>query len=110
QLTKGLQPDDIADILQNLPEEVTSEVLQAMSARDRERVSRILGYAEDTAGGLMNTDAITVRPRFSLDVVLRYLRRHDEFPPSTDNLYVVNKQDEYLGTLPLVKLLTTDPT
>lgn len=65
QLTEGLDPDDIADILQNLPEQVTSEVLQAMSARDRERVSTILGYAEDTAGGLTNTDVITVRPRFS---------------------------------------------
>ncbi len=110
EITKGLQPDDIADILQNLPEQIIDEVLQAMGVRDRERVSRILGYAEDTAGGLMNTDAITVRPRFALDVVLRYLRRHDEFPPSTDHLYVVNKQDEYLGTLPLVKLLTTDPS
>lgn len=109
QLTEGLDADDIADILQNLPEQLTSEVLQAMSARDRERVSSILQYAEDTAGGLTNTDVITVRPRFSLDVVLRYLRRHNELPPSTDNLYVVNKQDEYLGTLPIAKLLTTDP-
>ena len=63
-----------------------------MSAQDRERVSLILAYDEDTAGGLTNTDTITVRPRFTLDVVLRYLRRHDDLPPSTDALIVVNKK------------------
>ncbi|HMW70910.1 MAG TPA: magnesium transporter, partial [Cellvibrionaceae bacterium] len=72
-MTEGLDPDDIVDILQNLPDQVTQEVLAAMSAQDRERVSVILSYDEDTAGGLTNTDTITVRPRFTLDVVLRYL-------------------------------------
>ncbi|MEY4590436.1 MAG: magnesium transporter, partial [Pseudomonadota bacterium] len=108
-MTEGLDPDDIVDILQNLPDQVTQEVLAAMSAQDRERVSVILSYDEDTAGGLTNTDTITVRPRFTLDVVLRYLRRHDDLPPSTDALIVVNKKDEYLGLLPLSVLLTNDP-
>jgi magnesium transporter len=108
-VTEGLDPDDIVDILQNLPDQVTQEVLAAMSAQDRERVSTILSYDEDTAGGLTNTDTITIRPRFTLDVVLRYLRRHDALPPSTDALIVVNKKDEYLGLLPLSVLLTCDP-
>lgn len=109
QLTAGLEADDIADILQNLPEQVTSEVLLAMSDRDRKRVAGIIHFDEDTAGGLTNPDSITVRPRFSLNVVLRYLRRHMELPASTDALYVVSKSGEYLGTLPIAKLLTTDP-
>lgn len=109
QLTEGLEADDIVDILQNLPEQITAEVLQAMSERDRERVAKIIDFDEDTAGGLTNPDTITVRPRFTLDVVLRYLRRHAELPASTDALYVVDKADHYLGTLPLAKLLTTDP-
>lgn len=110
QLTVGLGADDIADILQNLPGQITTEVLQAMSARDRERVTRVLAYDEDTAGGLTDPDMITVRPKFTLDVVLRYLRRHAELPASTDALFVVNKRDKYLGTLPLAKLLTSDPS
>lgn len=109
ELTEGLEADNTVDILQNLPGQVTAEVLQAMSARDRERISSILDYEEDTAGGLTNPDTITVRPRISLDVVLRYLRRHSELPSSTHSLYVVNKKDEYLGKLPIAKLLTTDP-
>lgn len=109
ELTEGLDTDDVVDILQQLPEQVMQEVLEAMSDQDRQRVETVLVFDEDTAGGLMNTDTITVRPRFSLDVVLRYLRRHEEIPPSTDSLIVVNRKDDYLGLLPLSKLLTTDP-
>ncbi|WP_370981380.1 magnesium transporter [Agaribacterium sp. ZY112] len=109
ELTEGLETDDVVDILQQLPEQVIQEVLGAMDNQDRERVEKVLPYAEDTAGGLTNTDTITVRPRFTLDVVLRYLRLHPELPPSTDALIVVNRKDDYLGLLPLATLLTTDP-
>ena len=108
-LTEGLDPDDIADILQQLPEKVIPEVLQAMSIQDRQRVETVLTYKEDTAGGLMNTDTITVRPDMTLDVVLRYLRRHEELPESTDSIFVVNREDTFLGILPLGKLLTSSP-
>ncbi|WP_053980411.1 magnesium transporter [Marinagarivorans algicola] len=106
ELTEVIETDDIVDILQNLPDQITQQVLEAMSDQDRERVTTVLAYPENTAGGLTNTDTITVRPKFTLDVVLRYLRRHDELPPSTDSLIVVNKKDMYLGLLPLSTLLT----
>ncbi|MCB1614924.1 MAG: magnesium transporter [Pseudomonadales bacterium] len=109
-VTDGLDTDDIADILQQLPDTVIREVLVAMSEQDRHRVERVLAYNEETAGGLMNTDTITVRPRFTLDVVLRYLRRHSELPPMTDSLFVVNRNDQLVGLLPLGKMLTTDPS
>ena len=108
-LTEGLDPDDVADILQQLPEKVIPEVLQAMSTQDRQRVETVLTYDEDTAGGLMNTDTITVRPDMTLDVVLRYLRRHEEIPQTTDSIFVVNREDTFLGILPLGKLLTSSP-
>ena len=109
ELTEALDADDVADILQQLPNKVIQEVLSAMSAQNRERVEAVLSYEEDTAGGLMDTDVITIRPRFTLDVVLRYLRRHDEIPPSTDQLIVVNADNVFLGTLSMSKLLTSDP-
>lgn len=108
-ITEGLDVDDIADILQQLPDRIIQEVLEAMSEQNRSRVETVLSYEEDTAGGLMNTDIITVRPRFTLEVVIRYLRRHDEIPNSTDQLFVVNKDDVFLGTLSMSKLLTSDP-
>tara|TARA_B100000809_G_scaffold259782_1_gene305447 strand:- start:4222 stop:5586 length:1365 start_codon:yes stop_codon:yes gene_type:complete len=110
QATEGLDSDDIADLLQQLPDQIIREVLAAMSAQDRHRVESVLSYDDDTAGGLMNTDTVTVRPRFTLDVVLRYLRRHDDIPAATDNLFVVNRQDQFLGLLPISKLLTSAPS
>ncbi|ACR12718.1 magnesium transporter [Teredinibacter turnerae] len=110
ELTEGLETDDVVDILQQLPEQVIQEVMEAMTDQDRARVEEVIAYDEATAGGLTNTDTITVRPRFTLDVVLRYLRRHPELPPSTDSLIVVNRKDDYLGLLPLSTLLTTDPS
>jgi len=105
-----LETDDFADILQQLPVAITQQVLASMDAVDRTRVEKVLLYSEDSAGGLMNTDTITVRPRHSLELVLRYLRMRGEIPEATDNLIVVNSQDEYVGILPLSKLLTTDPS
>ncbi|KJS07983.1 MAG: magnesium transporter [Gammaproteobacteria bacterium BRH_c0] len=106
---EGMDPDDIADIIQQLPDKVIPEVLQAMTEQDRLRVEKVLNYNEYTAGGLMNTDTITVRPDLTMDVVLRYLRRHEEIPEVTDNLFVVNRNDTFLGTLPITKLLTSSP-
>lgn len=108
-ITEGLEPDDVADILQQLPDRVIREVLQQMDQQDRQRIEHVLSYPEDTAGGIMNTDAITVRPKTPLEVVLRYLRRHEELPEMTDNLIVVNRSDEYVGLLPLRKVLVSDP-
>ena len=109
-LTEGLDVDDIVDILQQLPDRVIPEVLQAMSAQDRQRVESVLTYDEDTAGGLMDTEVITVRPDITVDVVLRYLRRFEEIPEITDNLFVVNRDDTFAGNLPLSMLLTSSPT
>ena len=110
QLTEGLDDDDVADILQQLPDEVTFEVLEAMDHQDRARLEQVIFYADDTAGGLMNTDAITIRADLTLDVVLRYLRRHEEIPEATDNLIVVTRKDRYVGLLPLRTLLVSDPS
>lgn len=108
-LSVDIETDDLVDILQQLPDRVTREVLLAMSQQDRQRVTPALHYPENTAGGLMNTDTVTVRARHSIDVVLRYLRRHHEIPDMTDSLFVVNRQDELIGSLSLTKMLVSDP-
>ncbi len=109
ELTEGLETDDLADILQQLPIQIAKEVLDAMDQQDRQRVEKILSYDEDTAGGLMNTDSITVRRNHTVELVLRYLRRHQTLPEMTDNILVVNRDDELLGILPLKEVLVSDP-
>ena len=109
-LMEGLEDDDVADILQQLPDRITREVLTSMDQQDRARLERVMLYPEDTAGGLMNTDTITIRAPLTLDVVLRYLRRHEEIPEMTDNLIVVNRSDRFIGLLSLRTLLVSDPS
>jgi len=104
--TEDLAPDDVADILQNLPDHVTQEVLNVMDSQHRRRVEAVLAYNEDTAGGLMNTDVVTLRSDITLEVVLRYLRLLDELPENTDSLYVVDHEDHYLGSLALTQVVS----
>ena len=105
-----LATDDFADILQHLPDTISQELLNALDAADRARVEAVLSYPEDSAGGLMDTDTITVRARHSLELVLRYLRRQNELPATTDALFVVNSNDQFIGLVPLAALLTSDPS
>ena len=107
--TIGLATDDAADILQDLPEEVVDSVLLSMDAQNRARVSSMLSYPEDSAGGLMNTDVVSVRADVPLDVVCRYLRQLGKLPEHTDTLMVVDRQSQYKGTLPLSAVLTMRP-
>src|SRR5690606_21034767 len=93
----------------DLPETLNERVLQSMDAQDRERLTAVLAYGEDSAGRLMNLDAVTVRPDVTLEVVLRYLRMRAELPERTDKLFVVNRHDRFRGALDLTSLLTEDP-
>lgn len=106
---KNLDVDDIADLLQSLPETLIVETLSGMDRQQRERVEAVLAYDEDTAGGMMDTQALTTRANVSVDVVLRYLRMQDDLLPLTDSLFIINQFGNYLGVLPISKLLTSQP-
>lgn len=104
-----LDTDDIADFLPELPDEVIAQILFALDRQDRQRLDAVLSYPEDTAGGLMNVDTVTVRENITLEVVLRYLRARGELPEDTNKLFVVDRGDRLIGTLLLNPLLTSDP-
>jgi len=104
-----MDTDDLAETLSTLPEEVLQDILQSMDAQDRHRAEQALAYGEDTAGFIMNTDTITLRADVSVDVVLRYIRLKGELPENTDTLYVVNRTDNLMGLIPIVRLLTAEP-
>jgi magnesium transporter len=101
--------DDQADIILALPTDKLVRTLHTLDAHKRERLNAVLAYSEDTAGGLMNIDQVTIRADVSLDVVLRYLRMRGELPTHTDQLFVTDRRDHYLGALYLSDLLTNDP-
>ncbi len=104
----GLEIDDLADLLADLPEALTREVLRSLDQQDHERLQKVLAYDEDSAGGLMNVDIVTVRADVTLDVVHRYLRARGEIPDGTDSIFVVDRNNKYVGALSLARLLTAD--
>jgi magnesium transporter len=106
--TEGMEVDDLADLIADLPEKVTQQLLRNMDQQDRERLSQVLSWPEDSAGGLMNTDTVSVRSDVSLEVVQRYLRMRGSLPDRTDRLIVVDRNDRFLGTVTLSSLLTDD--
>ena len=110
EAVKELEPDETVDILQNLPEDRMNIILSKMSLRDRKRIEIGLNYPENTAGGLLNTDVISVRPSHSIEVVINYLRDQKELPNNTDKIFVVNKEDEYIGELAIGKIITSKPS
>lgn len=106
---EGMDTDDLTEVLRTLPDGIYLEVLGAMDAQDRHRVEAAMAYEEDTAGSIMNTDTVTLRPDVNIDVVLRYLRLKGELPEATDMLYVVDSEDLLLGGVTLASLITSNP-
>jgi magnesium transporter len=107
--TEKLDTDDLADIVPNLPESAVHSLLLTLDFKHRERLNKILSYPEDSAGGLMNTDFITVRPDVTIRTVIRYLRLLKEMPVDTDQIFIVDRDFNYLGSLLITTLLTEEP-
>jgi magnesium transporter len=104
-----LDTDEIADLVQDLPQDVVAGVFQSLSVEDREQLRSAMSYPEDSVGALMDFDMVSVRDDVTLEVVLRYLRRMDELPDHTDQLFVVDRDETIKGVLPINRLIVTDP-
>jgi magnesium transporter len=107
--TEQLDTDEIADLAPDLPREVMQDVFKSLTAEEREQLRAALSYPDGTVGALMDFDMVEVRDDVTLEVVLRYLRRLDEMPDHTDQLFVVDRQERLQGLLPVNRLLVTDP-
>ena len=97
--------DDLTDIIQNLPLAVGDEILESLDETNRSRIEKLLTYPTDSAGGLMDTDLVSVRQDVTIDVVLRYLRRHQQLPDATDQIFVVSEEGKFLGNLAINRIL-----
>ena len=107
--TQELDADEIADLAPDLPEDVVQDIIEAQDLEDRAELQTALSYEEGTVGALMDFDVVSIREDVTCEVALRYLRRFDELPSQTDAIFVVDRQDQLRGILPLKTLLVTDP-
>jgi magnesium transporter len=107
--TEQLDTDEIADLAPDLPREVIQDVFKSLSVEDREQLRSAMSYPEDAVGALMDFDIVEVRKDVTVEVVLRYLRRLDEMPDHTDQLFVVDRDAHLEGLLPVNRLLVSAP-
>ena len=107
--TEQLDTDEIADLAPDLPREVILDVFKGLSTGEREQLRAAMSYPEEAVGALMDFEMIEVREDVTLEVVLRYLRRLDQLPDHTDQLFVVDRDEQLQGLLPVNRLLVSDP-
>ena len=108
KLISDLELDEMVDIIQNLPESRMQFLLSSMSAIDRDRIRLVLEYPEDSAGGLLNTDTISVQQDHTLDIVIKYLKSFEKLPKNTDKIFVVSKNNQFIGELMISSILVAD--
>jgi magnesium transporter len=104
-----LDTDEIADLAPDLPHAVMRDVFNSLSIEDREQLRSAMSYPEDAVGALMDFEMVTIREDVTLEVVSRYLRRFDELPDHTDQLFIVDRDERFKGVLPLNRLLVNEP-
>ena len=105
-----LDADEVADLAEDLPDDVLHELMQRMDVPEREQLRSAMSYEDDQVGSIMDFEMVSIREDVSLEVVLRYLRRFDELPEQTDKLFVVNDTNVLTGVLPIKWLLVNDPS
>ena len=109
EATRDLDLDDMADIIVDLPEEVSNQLILSMDKASRDLLNQVLSYDEDSAGGLMNPEVLTVRSDVNIEVVMRYMQFRDTIPAPVGDLFVVGRKGHYKGRVPLETMLNSDP-
>jgi magnesium transporter len=107
--TENLEADELADLAPDLPAEVVAEVQKGLTNEERARLTAVMSYPEDSVGAIMDFEMVRVRNDVTLEVVLRYLRRLQELPHHTNQIFVVDRYDKLIGSLSINRLLVSDP-
>ncbi|AWD32251.1 Magnesium transporter MgtE [Candidatus Kinetoplastibacterium sorsogonicusi] len=108
EITSILDTDELAYLADDLPLDVIVEAQKKLNPEERFQFLRAMGYPEDSVGAIMDFEMIKVREDITLEVVLRYLRRLQELPDHTDQIFVVDRQEKLQGTLSLAKILVSE--
>ncbi|MBT3992795.1 MAG: magnesium transporter [Gammaproteobacteria bacterium] len=104
--TQDMELDDLADILSDLPNQITDQVIKALDKQDQNRLESVISYDEDTAGGLTNPKIISIRRGVNIDGLIKYLRNMKSLPENTNYIYVIDRDNQYIGAIQLVDLFT----
>jgi CBS domain-containing protein len=103
-----MSPDEAADALGELEEETTAGILEEMETEPVSEVKELLEYDEDTAGGMMNTEAIVLPAEMTLTVAMEKLREHEDLLENTHVLFLSDQAGRVTAQVPLARLFLAD--
>jgi magnesium transporter len=111
-ILEHMSPDEAADVLGDLPEAVATDLLSRMEGEEQAEVAELLPYEDDTAGGLMTTEFVTLPKGLTVGEALARLREMAETPNMIYYLYVVEREGSWKlsGVIALRSLILADPT
>jgi len=100
-----MNPDAAADLLGDLPQETSEEILEEMTPEQRDEVSELLAFHENTAAGRMTTDYIALSPEHTVGDAIDRLRSFEGETENLSTIYLVDQQEKLVGSVPLVSLV-----
>jgi CBS domain-containing protein/sporulation protein YlmC with PRC-barrel domain len=107
-IVEEMAPDEAADVLAELEQQTSEEILDEMETEPLEEVRELLEYDEDTAGGMMNTEAIVLPEETTLNDALKRLRENEDLLENTHVLFLSDGNGRITGTVPLARLFLAD--
>lgn len=104
-----MAPDEAADLLNELPAERSQGLLKLMDIEEADEVRELLSYDEDTAGGLMTTEYVTVTPEMTAEQTIEHLRKVGEAAELIYYVYVTDAAEHLIGVFSLSDLIIAPP-
>jgi magnesium transporter len=104
-IVEEMDPDAAADLLGDLPQETSEEILEEMEPEERQEVSELLAFHENTAAGRMTTDYISLSPEHTVGDAVDRLRSFEGPVETVSTIYLTDSQEKLVGSVPLVSLV-----
>ena len=108
-IVDDMESDDAADIIDDLPDDVAQEVLEQIDTEDAEDIQRLMRYDEESAGGIMQTELVSVGQEETVNQAIEEIRSLADEVEDIHNVYVIDRFGKLTGILPLRKLILAAP-
>jgi len=110
EIVEEMQPDAAADLLADLPQEKTESILEEMAPEEREEVSGLLEFKENSAAGRMTTEYIALPVTSNVADAIEALRHFEGGIETISTVFLIDSRDTLAGTVPLAKMVLATPT
>ncbi len=109
-IIEEMAPDEAADVLAELEEETSEEILEEMETGTKSEVRELLEFEEDTAGGLMTTEYVTLHEQATVTDGIAALKGNEELLETLNTLFLIDADGRLVGAVPVARLFVASPS